>query len=63
MAGQIEVRDVDLARPMRRVAASMALNTTDGVATMGSHNRQRYQLALGSVREVIAYIDVANALR
>src|SRR5688572_16767556 len=63
IAEQIERRDRDLARQLRRAAASIALNTAEGMANMGGHKRQRYQSALGSAREVMACVDVAKAMR
>ena len=58
---RIEKRDVDLARQLRRAAASIALNTMEGG---GQRNRRlRYESALGSVREVTAVLDIAEALR
>jgi four helix bundle protein len=63
VAEQIERRDVDLAKQMRRAAASVALNTAEGMANTGGHKRQRYQSALGSAREVMACVDVAKAMR
>jgi four helix bundle protein len=63
VAEQIELRDTDLARQMRRAAASVALNTAEGMANTGGHKRQRYQTALGSAREVMACVDVAKAMR
>ena len=63
IAERIERRDVDLARQMRRAAASVALNTAEGMANAGGHKRQRYQTALGSAREVMACVEVAKAMR
>ena len=63
IAEQIEGRDSDLARQMRRAAASVALNTAEGMGNTGGHKRQRYQTALGSAREVMACVDVAKAMR
>ena len=63
IAEQIERRDKDLARQMRRAAASVALNTAEGMANLGGHKRQRYQTALGSAREVMACTEVAKAMR
>ena len=63
IAEQIERRDTDLARQMRRAAASVALNTAEGMGSLGGHKRQRYQTALGSAREVMACVDVAKAMR
>jgi four helix bundle protein len=63
IAEQIEGRDADLARQMRRAASSVALNTAEGMGNTGGHKRQRYQTALGSAREVMACVDVAKAMR
>ena len=63
IAERIERRDRDLARQMRRAAASVALNTAEGMANTGGHKRERYQNALGSAREVMACTDVAKAMR
>ena len=63
IAERIEQRDTDLARQMRRAAASVALNTAEGSANTAGHKRQRYQTALGSAREVMACVDVAKAMR
>ena len=48
---------------MRRAAASVALNTAEGMGNTAGHKRQRYQTALGSAREVMACVDVAKAMR
>ena len=63
IAERIERRDADLARQMRRAAASVALNTAEGMGNTAGHKRQRYQTALGSAREVMACVDVAKAMR
>ena len=63
IAERIERRDADLARQMRRAAASVALNVAEGSANTAGHKRQRYQTALGSAREVMACVDVAKAMR
>lgn len=63
VAEEIERRDSDLARQMRRAAASVALNTAEGMGNTAGHKRQRYQTALGSAREVMACVDVAKAMR
>ena len=63
IAESIERRDADLARQMRRAAASVALNVGEGMGNTSGHKRQRYQTALGSAREVIACVDVAKAMR
>ena len=63
LAERIERRDRDLARQLRRAAASVALNTMEGMSSTAGHKRERYQTALGSAREVMACADVARAMR
>jgi four helix bundle protein len=63
VAEAIERRDGDLARQMRRAVTSVALNVAEGMGNTAGHKRQRYQTALGSAREVLACIHVAQALR
>jgi four helix bundle protein len=63
IAKQIEKCDRDLANQMRRAAASVALNTAEGMGNTAGHKRERYQTALGSAREVMACTDVAKAMR
>ena len=63
VAVQIERRDSDLARQLRRTMQSVALNVAEGAGNIAGHKRQRYQTALGSAREVLACIQVAQAMR
>ena len=58
----VEARDTDLARQLRRAAASVALNIAEGAGNDGGTRRQRYFSALGSAREVSACLHVADAL-
>jgi four helix bundle protein len=58
----IEVHDRDLARQLRRAAASIALNTQEGSGSHGGTRRERCRNALGSARETGACLDVAMAL-
>jgi len=58
----IERRDSDLARQMRRAAASVALNISEGSGSRGKNRGARYSNALGSMRETRACLDVAVAL-
>jgi len=58
---QIERRDADLARQMRRAFSSVALNLAEGAGVRGGLRKARYETALGSMREVMACIDVARA--
>lgn len=58
----IERRDGDLARQLRRAAPSVALNTAEGMGSRAGHRTERYGTALGSARETLACLDVAEAL-
>jgi four helix bundle protein len=60
--GQIEAHDKDLARQMRRASGSIALNVAEGSGSRGGTRRERYLNALGSARETVACLDVAEAL-
>ena len=58
----IALQDIDLAKQLRRAAASVPLNLAEGAGVSGGHRRQRYMTALGSARETRACFDVAVAL-
>jgi four helix bundle protein len=58
----VERRDRDLARQMRRAAASIVLNIGEGSGSGGGTRTERYRNALGSARETGACLDVARAL-
>jgi four helix bundle protein len=57
----IEKRDPDLARQLRRAASSVVLNVAEGSGSFGSVRRARYRTALGSARETLACLRVAEA--
>ena len=59
---QIERRDADLGRQLRRAAASIALNLAEGSYSRGRNRTARYHTALGSARETLACLEVAQAL-
>ena len=59
---QLERRDADLARQMRRAASSVALNTAEGMFSQGKNRGARYHNALGSMRETLACVEVGTAL-
>ena len=59
---QIEAKDRDLGKQMRRAVCSMVLNTGEGMGSRGGTRRERYRNALGSARETNACLDVARAL-
>ena len=58
---QIESGDRDLGRQMRRAAASVVLNMGEGSGSYGGTRRERYRSALGSLREVQAGLQAAEA--
>ena len=57
----IERRDADLARQLRRAASSVVLNIAEGSGSFGGVRTQRYRTALGSARETLACLQVAEA--
>jgi four helix bundle protein len=59
---EIARHDPDLARQGRRSLASIPLNLAEGAESSGKLRVARYRNALGSVNELIACLDVAEAL-
>ena len=59
---EIERRDRDLARQMRRAMTSVPLNLSEGTYARGGNKIARYDTALGSARETRACVEVAVAL-
>jgi four helix bundle protein len=59
---EVERKDPDLARQMRRAASSVALNTSEGMYSRGKNRGARYHTAMGSMRETLACIEVSQAL-
>ena len=55
-------RDPDLENQMRRAAASMALNVSEGSYSRGRNAQLRFHTALGSARETLACVEVGVAL-
>jgi four helix bundle protein len=58
----IEKKDSDLGRQMRRAAASIALNVSEGMYSRLGNRKVRYHSALGSARETLACIETGAAL-
>jgi four helix bundle protein len=60
--GEVERKDPDLGRQMRRAACSVALNTSEGMYSRGRSQSARYHTAMGSMRETLSCIEVGMAL-
>ena len=54
--------DVALATQLRRAGASVAQNLAEGHGSRGGNKRLRYENAFGSLREVWASLECAEAL-
>jgi four helix bundle protein len=57
---RIEGRDRDLARQLRRCSSLVALNLAEGMYSRGQNRNARYHSALGSARETLACLEVAE---
>ncbi|UJR83331.1 Hypothetical protein I5071_53990 [Sandaracinus amylolyticus] len=62
LAAQIERRDVDLARQLRRAGTSILLNLREGTQSQGRNRNARYWNAAGSANEVLGCLDCAEDL-
>jgi four helix bundle protein len=61
LADRIQQRDRDLAQQLRRSCSSVPLNISEGSAAKDGRRRNRYTDALGSARESLANLEVAEA--
>jgi four helix bundle protein len=57
----IERKDRDLGRQLRRCSASCALNLGEGAYSRGRNRAAKYHVALGSAREMLSCLEVAEA--
>jgi len=57
---RIEARDRGLGRQLRRCSTSIALNVAEGMYSRGQNRNARYHSALGSARETLACLEVAE---
>jgi four helix bundle protein len=60
MVRDIERHDRDLASQLKRAASSVALNLAEGSGSFGGVRTQRYRTALGSARETLSCLLVAE---
>ena len=58
---KIEQHDKDLGRQMRRSATSVPLNIAEGSYSSKGTRRARYESALGSAKETLSGLQVAQA--
>ncbi len=62
MIAAIKRQDNNLADQLRRALTSVPLNLAEGAGQTGGHRKQRYLTAMGSLREIEACLQVAEAL-
>jgi len=60
MVRVIERHDRDLGCQLRRAASSVALNIAEGCGSFGGVRTSRYRTALGSARETVSCLQVAE---
>ncbi|HXK20848.1 MAG TPA: four helix bundle protein [Polyangiaceae bacterium] len=57
---RVELKDRDLGRQLRRASCSIALNVAEGMYSRGRNRELRYHTALGSARETLSCLEVAQ---
>ena len=62
LLANIDTHDRDLGRQLRRAATSVVLNMGEASGSYGGTRRERYRSALGSLCEVRAGLEAAEAL-
>jgi four helix bundle protein len=61
LAKDVQQRDPDLARQIRRASTSVPLNIAEGVHSRGGNQAARFQTAMASARETMAGLEVSVA--
>jgi four helix bundle protein len=62
VAEELQRRDPDLAKQFRKALTSVPLNLGEGSYNRGKNRYARYHTAAGSMREVLACLEVGAAL-
>lgn len=57
----IDRKDRDLGRQLRRCSASVGQNLAEGMYSRGRNRAAKYHVALGSARELMACLELADA--
>ena len=57
----IDRKDRDLGRQLRRCSSSVGLNLGEGMYSRGRNRAAKYHVALGSAREALSCLEVAEA--
>lgn len=57
----IDRKDRDLGRQLRRCSASVGQNLAEGMYSRGRNRAAKYHVALGSAREMLACLELAEA--
>jgi four helix bundle protein len=63
LADEVQRRDRDLARQLRRASASVVQNLAGGMYSQGGRKVSRYFDSMGSARETVASLHICVATR